>query len=95
MSNNFTIFFKTQKEFTGTREIINSKRSSPVLLTISVSKGNDVRGSTAAVTDHNWDGRILLQTLQHDGDDVRTPLEYQAHHRDPLTQTWNTQIQSL
>lgn len=61
--------------------------NSPVFLAVSVCEGNDVRGTTAAVTDDDGHWRLLLQTVQHDGDDVRTPLQNQTHHRDALTQT--------
>lgn len=46
---------------------------------------NDVGGSAAAVAHHHRHGRFLAQTLQHDGDDVRTPLHDQTHHRYALT----------
>lgn len=63
------------------------ERYSPVFPAVSVCERDDVRGATAAVTDNNGDWGLLLQTLQHDGDDVRTPLQDQTHRRDTLTQT--------
>lgn len=56
-----------------------------------MGEGNDVGGTAAAIAHHHWDGRLISQALQHDGDDIGTSLHYQTHQRDPLSQTWGTQ----
>ena len=58
---------------------------SPVVLTVSVREGDDVRGSAAAIADDHGDRRLLPETLQHDGDDVGTALQDQTHCGDTLT----------
>ena len=58
-----------------------------------MGKGNYVGGSAAAVAHHHWDGRLVSQALQGDGDHIRTSLHDQTHKRNPLTQTWDTQAE--
>ncbi len=55
----------------------------PALLWVLMPKGQDVRGTTAAVTHHHGHRRSVSQVLKHDRDHIRTPLQYQSHH-------WNT-----
>lgn len=55
----------------------------PAFLWVLVPKGQDVRGPTAAVTHHHRHWRSVSQVLQYDRDHIRTPLHYQSHH-------WNT-----
>lgn len=64
---------------------------SPVLLAVSVSEGNDVWCSAAAVTDDNRDRGVFFQTLQNYGNHVGTTFQDQTHQWDTLAQTWDKQ----
>lgn len=55
----------------------------PAFLWVLVPKGQDVRGPTATVTHHHRHWGSVSQVLQYDRDHIRTPLQYQSHH-------WNT-----
>lgn len=55
----------------------------PAFLWVLVPKGQDVRGTAAAVTHHHRHWWSVSQVLQYDRDHIWTPLHYQSHH-------WNT-----
>lgn len=57
----------------------------PSLLSIFVSEGQNIGGPAAAITNHHRDRRCVPEVLQHDGDDIRTPLYDESHHGYTLT----------
>lgn len=65
-------------------ECIKAYKSIPSLLSVFVSKGQDIRGPAAAVANHHRDWRCVPEVLQYDGDDIRTSLYDESHHGDAL-----------
>lgn len=59
----------------------------PSLLGLLVDVGQYVSSTASPLTHHHWDGRALLEVLEHRQDHVGTPLQDQSHNRNTLTNT--------
>lgn len=63
----------------------------PSFFWILVCKGQNVRCSPTAITDHNWERGFFPQTLQDNGDYIGTSFHYEPNHRNTLPQSCKNQ----